>query len=101
MIHVLATITAKPGKRAELLDAFRAVLPQVHAEEGCLQYLPAIDTDHPISNASIGADSYVVIETWTTREALAAHAATPHMAAFAARSKDLIANRVLHVLEST
>ena len=34
MIHVIAVITAKPGKRAEILAAFRANVPAVRAEHG-------------------------------------------------------------------
>jgi len=40
----------------------------------------------------------VVIEKWESPEALKAHAAAPHMAVYAAKTKDLIANRVIHVL---
>ena len=36
MIHVLAMITAKPGKRDAILEAFRANMPAVHAEKGCI-----------------------------------------------------------------
>jgi len=36
MIHVLAIITAKPGKRAEVLQAFNANVPAVRAEKGCI-----------------------------------------------------------------
>ena len=32
MVHVLAVITAKPGKRAEVLANFNANVPAVHAE---------------------------------------------------------------------
>ena len=34
MIHVVAIITAKPGKRAEVLANFKANVPAVHAEIG-------------------------------------------------------------------
>ena len=43
MIHVLAVITTKPGKRAEVLAAFHANMPAVHAEAGCIEYGPVID----------------------------------------------------------
>ena len=33
-VHVMAVIEAKPGKRAELLAAFKANVPAVHAEDG-------------------------------------------------------------------
>lgn len=97
MIHVLAIITAKPGKRAELLDLFRALVPTVRAEEGCIEYGPAIDVAD--ADPAFGPDTYVVIEKWTSRETLKAHAAAPHMAAFGAKAKDLIAARAVHLLE--
>src|ERR1700732_4907817 len=43
MIHVLAIITAKPGKREAILKEFRANMPAVHAENGCIEYGPAVD----------------------------------------------------------
>ena len=43
MIHVLAVITAKPGQREAILKEFRANMPAVHAEDGCIEYGPAID----------------------------------------------------------
>jgi quinol monooxygenase YgiN len=96
MIHVLAIITAKPGMREAILTEFRANMPAVHAENGCIEYGPAIDTAS--SPAKFGDDTFVVIEKWESPEALKAHAASPHMAAYAAKTRDRIANRVIHVL---
>ncbi|HEX5455395.1 MAG TPA: antibiotic biosynthesis monooxygenase, partial [Stellaceae bacterium] len=45
MIHVTAIITAKPGKREEVLAHFRANMAAVHAEQGCIEYGPAIDAE--------------------------------------------------------
>ncbi len=45
-----------------------------------------------------GPDSFAVIEKWQDAAALAAHAAAPHMAAYGARVKDMLASRVVHVL---
>jgi quinol monooxygenase YgiN len=39
-----------------------------------------------------------VIEKWERPDALKGHAATPHMAAYAVKTKDMIASRVIHVL---
>ncbi|ACA15814.1 Antibiotic biosynthesis monooxygenase [Methylobacterium sp. 4-46] len=99
MIHVLAIITAKPGKRDEVLEAFRANLPAVHAEDGCIEYGAAIDAEGAgPSQAPLGADTFVVIEKWASLDALRAHAAAPHMLAFGARTRDLVASRAIHVL---
>lgn len=99
MIHVLAFITAKPGRREEVLAAFRANVPAVHAEAGCIEYGPAIDAEEiGRFQTKLGADSFVVVEKWESVEALKAHAAAPHMAAYAAKTKDMIESRVIHVL---
>ncbi|MEZ5738740.1 MAG: antibiotic biosynthesis monooxygenase family protein [Burkholderiaceae bacterium] len=99
MIHVVAIITAKPGKREEILTAFRANVPAVLAEAGCIEYGPAIDAQGMGKiQTPFGDDTFVVIEKWESAEHLKAHAAAPHMAAYAAKVKDLIANRAVHVL---
>lgn len=99
MIHVIAIITAKPGKRDEILKAFRANVPAVLAEDGCIEYGPAIDAEGMGKiQTPLGADSFVVIEKWASIDALKAHGAAPHMAAYAAKVKDLLAGRVIHVL---
>jgi len=98
MIHVIAVITAKPGMRDAILEAFRANMPAVHAEQGCIEYGPAVDAEGMGFQTPFGPDTFVVIEKWESPEALKAHAAAPHMAAYAAKTKDMIANRVIHVL---
>lgn len=100
MIHVIATITAKPGRRAELLERFLAVVPIVHAETGCMEYRPVIDNGTGLDDARepAGDDTYIVIEKWASVEALDAHAATEHMRAFGEASRDLVAARVLYVM---
>ncbi len=100
MIHVVAIITAKPGQREQILAAFRANMPAVHAENGCIEYGPAVDAEGAGSmQAKFGADTFVVIEKWESPEALRAHAASPHMAAYAAKTREMIASRVIHVLQ--
>ena len=99
MIHVVAIITAKPGKRDEVLAAFRANMPAVHAEAGCIEYGPAIDAEGAgAMQTKFGPDTFVVIEKWESAEALKAHAASAHMAAYAAKVKEMIASRAVHVL---
>lgn len=99
MIHVLAIITAQPGKRDAILTAFRANMPAVHAEDGCIEYGPATDTpDAGRLQTPLGPDSFVVIEKWSSMDTLRAHGAAPHMAAYAASVKDMLASRVIHIL---
>lgn len=99
MVHVIAVITAKPGKRDEILRHFHANIPAVLAEQGCIEYGPAIDADPALPvQTKYGPDTFVVIEKWESMDALQAHAVAPHMKAYAATTRELIAERVIHVL---
>ena len=99
MIHILAMITTKPGLRAEVLESFKANVPAVLEEDGCIEYGAAVDTPSVGSfQTEFGGDTFVVIEKWESVEALKAHAASPHMAAYAAKTKDKLANRAIHIL---
>jgi quinol monooxygenase YgiN len=100
MIHVLAVITAKPGMRDRILEAFRANVPAVRAETGCIAYEAVVDLREPVPGfAQFGADAFVVVEKWESLAALQAHAVAPHMKAYAATVRELTANRAIHVLE--
>ena len=102
MIHVIAVITAKPGKRDAILQAFRANCPAVRAEKGCIEYGAAVDAENALPiQTRWGPDSFLVIEKWDSMEALKAHATAPHMAAYGARTKEMIASRVIHILTPT
>ena len=97
MIHVVAIITAKPGKRDEILKNFKANVPAVHAEKGCIEYGATIDTDGgPF--AKFGPDTFVVIEKWATMDDLKAHGASAHMVAYGKRTRELLVSRVIHIL---
>src|SRR5260370_17831136 len=91
MIHVIAILTAKPGKRDEVLNAFRANMPAVHAEAGCIEYGPAADAEGG-PGAKYGPDTFVVIEKWESPDHLKAHAASPPMAPYGAKTPHLLPN---------
>jgi quinol monooxygenase YgiN len=70
-VTVVATIYPKPEHHAEVIAIFEGIVPIVHAEDvGCELYA-----------MQIGADRLVMVEKWTTREDLSAHAANPALAA--------------------
>jgi quinol monooxygenase YgiN len=98
MIHVLAIITAKPGMRDAILKEARANLAAVRAEKGCIEYGQAIDAEGFAAAKALGPDTFVVVEKWESLDALKAHAAAPHMAAYGAKTRDMIASRTIHVL---
>lgn len=102
MINVVAIITTQPGCREKVLEVFNANVPAVRAENGCVEYGATVDApDLGRWQTKFGPDTFVVIEKWASAEALSAHAAAPHMAAYAAKVKDMLASRVIHVLTPT
>ena len=101
-VHVVAIITAKTGMRDQVLAAFRTNVPAVHAEKGCIEYGATIDAKGVGGlQTKVGDDTFVVVEKWESLDALKAHAAAPHMASYAAKTKDMLASRVIHVLSPT
>ena len=98
MIHVVAIITAKPGQRAAVLEAFQANRPAVLAEAGCIEYGAAVDIED-MGTAAYGPDAFVVVEKWESVDHLKAHAVAPHMKAYGTKTKEMVASRVIHVLK--
>ncbi len=99
MIHVIAIITAKRGQRDSVLQAFRANMPVVQAEKGCIQYEGTVDSVPMFPfQAEFGPETFVVLETWESLEAFKAHSIAPHMMAYAAKTREMISSRVIHVL---
>ena len=77
MIQINGTITLAPGTVAgnpEAVEAIKTMVAASRAEDGCLTYTFAQDLTDP--------DTLVVYERWRDQEALAAHGASAHMAAF-------------------
>ena len=102
MIHVLAIIVVKPGQREPVLEAFHANVPAVRAEEGCIEYGAVVDAEGLGGfQTKFGPDTFVVIEKWASVDAVKAHAATPHMTAYATKTRPMIASRIIHVLSPT
>ena len=100
MIHVIATIETTAGRRDEFLAAFAELVPDVRAEQGCIEYGPAIALETPITGQSpIREDIVVVIEKWESVEALRRHLEAPHMVRYRRTVKDLVAGISIQVLE--
>ena len=98
-IHVVAVITAKTGMREKILEAFHQNSPTVREEQGCIAYVATVDAnDVGALQTKFGDDTFVVVEKWENLSALKDHAASPHMAAYGQKTKDLIESRTIHVL---
>lgn len=102
MIQCIVVITAKPNERTAILAAFKEVTPKVHAEEGCIEYQALVDVPNygPVQTP-FGDDTFVIVEKWESAKHLKAHATSAHMGEYAAKVKDHIKSRVVHILESS
>jgi quinol monooxygenase YgiN len=100
MVYVIATIEVATGRRAEFLQHLQANVPSVLGENGCLEYVPAIDVPTTIpAQGHARGDVVTVIEKWADIEALEAHLIAPHMIVYRAKVKDLVQRVTLQVLE--
>ena len=100
MIQVVVEIVAKAGQRDAVLMAFKANVPAVHAEQGCIEYSAVVDAAGFGALAPYGDDTFVVVEKWESPDHLKAHAASPHMAAYGAKTRELLADRVIHIMQN-
>lgn len=80
-VVVVGSFTARPGREAEALSAFEALVGPTHAEDGCILYALHQGSDDPRRLA--------FVERWASREALDAHLGSPHIQAVLARADDL------------
>jgi len=99
MIHVIATISVKPGCNAQFVKIFKQNVPNVLAEDGCIRYEPTTDADSGLP-VQVGPRGNVVtiVEAWESLDHLFAHLKAPHMLAYKERTKDLTDGVSLQVL---
>jgi quinol monooxygenase YgiN len=80
-VVVVVQFRARPGRGADAEAAFAEVVPPTHAEDGCVAFA--------VHRVAGDAERFVLVERWASREALDAHLATPHLAAFRERGGDI------------
>ncbi len=64
-VRIIVTMDAIPGKRDDLVEAFRAICPEVQQEPGCQQYELHQSLEHPAR--------LVLLEKWDDEESLTVH----------------------------
>ena len=90
MIHVIASVRVKPGRLDDFIQLLKSIAPTVRREKGCIRYIPTVDIASGLPPQVLDANLVMLIETWESLDALRNHLATPHMAAFFEKRKDMV-----------
>ena len=100
MIHVVAEIHLAPGALKFFLEEFHRLVPQVRAEDGCIEYIGAIDKATDVAAAAPHRkDLVTVVEKWRDVPSLDRHLVAHHMLVYRKRTADLIRTVTVHVME--
>jgi len=99
MIHVLASITVQASERDAFLKIFKANVPKVLEEEGCVEYSATVDfpTELPIQETNPSV--VTVVEKWETFSHLEAHFTAPHMLDYKAKVEGMVEDVSLKILQ--
>ena len=81
-IELVATLIAKLGKEQALQDMIIKIVPEVKAEDGCIEYAVHVDQDKP--------GVFVIYEIWASQAALDAHAVGPVLKQLHTRAEELL-----------
>ena len=98
MIHVIASIEIDTGQIPAALEIYKGFVPQVLAEEGCIEYRPTVDIDAHVGTQVRDADVITVIEKWDSMAAFKAHLNAPHVLAYREATKGIVASVSIKVL---
>ena len=99
MIHVIASIRVKRGSLQDYIAMFKENVPNVLAEDGCVQYAPCVDAETGWKAQALDRQRMTVVEQWESMEALQAHSQAPHMVAFRKKAGHLVEGMTLQVVE--
>ena len=99
MINVIASIKVKESCLDAFLEVFKANVPNVLNEEGCIEYAPTVDFKADLAPQLLDSRTVTIIEKWQSIENLRAHFVAPHMLAYKSEVADLVESVSLKVLE--
>ena len=82
-IRVVAKLTARPEKAADLASVLLALIGPTRKEKGCVAY--------ELLRHKADSSDFVFVEEWTSEAALDAHLSTPHLRDALAKARPLLA----------
>ena len=98
MIHVIASIKVNPEFREDFISIFKANVPHVLAEDGCLGYEPAVDLDTDLAFQTREPNVVTVVEKWESLDALKAHLAAAHMLDYREKTQAMVEDTLVRIL---
>ena len=99
MVNVVAAIEIKEGFVNEFTKIFIENVPNVLAEEGCIEYTPTIDVQTTIGIQETNKNIVTIIEKWESLDHLYAHLKAPHMNTYREKVKDMVVGVSLKALK--
>jgi len=90
-LYLAVSLTAKPGREADLKKALVDLLAPSRADDGCLSYELHADRENP--------RHFFLYEAWSDDSTWRAHMETPHLKRFGEISGEFTEAWVLHQLD--
>ena len=80
-LTLIVRMKAKPGRGQDLEKALRAAVEPTHREPGCIRYA--------LHRSATDANVYLLVERWSSKQALEAHVGEPYLKTLLARLPEL------------
>jgi quinol monooxygenase YgiN len=90
VIYVIAELTLKPGMAEKAAAAARQVVAGTVKEDGCISYEAHLSVRDPTR--------LVIVERWSSRDALSRHMDTPHLKAWRAAGAEFVVGRKIEIV---
>jgi quinol monooxygenase YgiN len=101
MIHVIASVTLRPGTKSHFIRELSAVLGKIRAERGCIQYELLEDLRLGLPReVDVRPDVVTVLERWSDVQALHVHLSADHMVEYRSRTTTFVESVQLRILKS-
>ena len=101
MIHVIASITVKDTELESFIEIFKANIPNVMKENGCIEYSATMDVETDVAIQQTDKNVVTVIEKWESLSHLKAHFTAPHMLDYKSRVDDMVETVSLKILQDS
>lgn len=100
MITVIASISVKEVYLDEFITLFKENIPNVLAEDGCIEYYPTIDLPTDIPPQKQDKKVVTIIEKWQSVEKLNMHLIAPHMQEYRKATDNMVEDVTIKILQN-